>query len=182
MNPICPANCATSLPVVKFDVCAPNANLSEIEKIFVTKPIAEPFTDWKLAGEWTTRISEVSTTGDDIIRPLTVIGDKPAPSNVVKEISNGRKINVRKDHTLNITIDDVSTENYEFMRTLECGGQVKIWYQTSGGFLYGGNDGIDATMVLDDVLNRGRDETETLTGSITWSSKFSPDRTLSPIV
>ena len=177
----CPSGCTTALPAVKFDKCAPKVNLSEIERIYVAKPTAAAFADWKLATEWTTRISETDSTGDDAIRPLIVIGDKPAPANVIKEISNGRKLPVRKDHTLNVTIDDVSDENYDFMRTLECGGQVKIWYETAGGYLYGGNEGIDATMVLDDVLNRGRDEIETLTGTITWSAKFHPERTLSAI-
>lgn len=177
----CPTGCETALPIVKFNECSPRVNLSEIEKIYVAKPIAKAFTDVAIATEWSTRLSETSVTGDDSIRPLIVIGDKPQPANVVKDISNGRRINVRKDHTINVTIDDVSDENYEFMRTLECGGQVKIWYETAGGYLYGGNEGIDATFILDDVLNRGRDEIETLTGTITWSAKFSPERVLSPI-
>lgn len=177
----CPTGCETALPVVKFNDCAPAINLSEIEKIYIAKPIAAAFSDVAIATEWSTRLSETSVTGDDSIRPLVVIADKPQPSNVVKEISNGRRMNVRKDHTINVTIDDVSDENYEFMRTLECGGQVKFWYQTAGGYLYGGNDGIQGTIVLDGVLNRGRDEIETLTGTITWSAKFSPERVVSPI-
>lgn len=182
MNPTCPTNCAPALPIVNFDICAPKINLSEIEKIYFAKPSATPFTDWKTATEWATRISQTDVVSDDTIRPMTVIADKPAPANKIKEVSNGRKIVTGKDHTLNVTIDDVSDENYEFARTTECGGQVKIWYEIQGGYLYGGNEGINATLVLDDVLNRGRDEIETLTGSISWSAKFSPERTLSPIV
>lgn len=177
----CPTDCTALLPVVEFDQCAPKINLSEITKIYVGKPSVSAFTDWKLATEWTTRISETDVANADAIRPLTVIADKPAPANVIKDISNGRKIAVRKDHTINITIDDVSDKNYEFMRSTECGGQVKFWYETKGGYLYGGNEGIDGTIVLDDVLNRGNDEIETLAGTLTWSSKFSPERTLSPI-
>lgn len=182
MNPTCPTNCTTALPIVKFDKCAPVISLSEIEKVYISKPSATAFTDWKLAPEWTARISETDLVDDDTIRALTVIGDKPAPANVIKELSNGRKVPVRKDHTLNITIDDVSDENYELARILECGGQIRFWYETSGGKLYGGNEGIEGTIVLDGVLNRGRDEIETLVGTITWSSKFSPERIDSPIV
>ena len=177
----CPNDCETQLPVVAFDQCAPKINLSEIRKIYVAKPTVKAFTDWKLAPEWTTRISETNVASPDSIRPLTVIADKPAPANVVKDISNGRKIQVRKDHTLNITIDDVSDENYEFAIITECGGQVKFWYETAGGYIYGGNEGIDGTLILDDVLNRGNDEIETLTGTLTWSSKHSPERVISPI-
>jgi len=82
---------------------------------------------------------------------------------------------------LNYTIDDVSDENYEFMRALECGGQYRIWYETEGGFLYGGNEGILVNATGDDILNRGREEIETIAGTFTWRSKFHPDRTTSPI-
>lgn len=179
--PTCPTDCSSALAPVSFSKCNPDINLSEIRRIFVMKANGAAFTDWKLATEWTTRISETSVTGDDAIRPLTVIADKPAPAAVVKEISNGRRQNVAKDHTINYTIDDVSPENYEFMRTIECGGLYRIWYETEGGYIYGGNTGILVTLTGDDLLNRGRDEIETIAGTATWRSKFHPDRELSPI-
>jgi hypothetical protein len=180
MNPLCPTDCTTALGGVLFDDCAPNINPSEIKRVLVSKGNAAPFDDWTVATEWTTRL-EMSGAAADPIRPLTVIGDKPAPSSVTKDISNNRKWVVGKDHTLNFTVDDVSDENYEFMRATECGGKYRLWYETHGGYLYGGNDGIKATIVMDDVLNRGIDEIETLNGVATWRSKFSPERVKSPI-
>ena len=82
---------------------------------------------------------------------------------------------------MNFTIDDVSEENYEFMRSTECGGKYRLWYETKGGYMYGGNDGIKVSIVMDDVLNRGVDEIETLNGVVTWRNKFSPERVKSPI-
>lgn len=181
MTITCPQGCESQLPPVSFDECAPQINLSEIVSVYVAKPTASPFSDWTTASEWSTRLDQTDETSDDVIRKLTVIGDKPAPSAVSRDISNGRTMVVRKDHTLNITIDDVSDENYDFARVLECSGQVKVWYETEGGYLYGGNEGIRGNIVLDDVLNRGREEIETLTGAITWKAKISPDRTKSPI-
>jgi hypothetical protein len=154
---------------------------SEIRRIFIAKQGAASFTNWLAAGEWTARMSETSTTGDDYIRPLTVIADKPAATDVVKEISNGRRKIIGKDHIINFTIDDVSQLNYEFMRALECGGKFKIWYETEGGFMYGGNDGIIVQVTANDVLNRGRDEIETIAGVMNWRNKFSPERGISPI-
>lgn len=179
-NPLCPTDCTTALGEVLFDDCAPNINPSEIKRVLVAKGNASPFTDWTTATEWTTRIAMSGATAN-AIRPLTVIGDKPAPSSVTKDISNNRKWVVGKDHTLNFTIDDVSDENYEFMRATECGGKYRLWYETHGGYLYGGNEGIKVTLVMDDALNRGIDEIETLNGVATWRSKFSPERTKSPI-
>lgn len=180
-TPTCAANCDVNLPVVSFDDCNPEILFSEIRRVFIAKKNADPFTDWTDATEWETRLSQDSITGDDYIRPLTVIADKPAAAAVSKDISNGRKKIIGKDHTINVTIDDVTDENYEFMRALECGGKFRFWYETSGGKMYGGNEGFTAEFNLDDILNRGVDEIETLAGAITWRSKFSPERIDSPI-
>ena len=176
----CPNSCETALPEVKFSKCSPNIVLSEIVRIFVGKQTIQPFNNWKDASEWTQRLSETANTAN-AIRPLTVIADKPAGSPVVKEISNGRKYNLRKDFAVNIEIDDVSPENYEFMRVTQCGGEYKLWFETAGGRIYGGNEGIDASLVLDNVLGRGKDEIEKITGTASWSDKFSPEMALSPI-
>ena len=179
--PTCPTDCSSALPVVDFSKCAPQIHLSEIRRIFIARANAAPFEDWEEATEWTTRISETEVTDEDAIRPLTVIADKPAPTGVNQEISNGRTFVVGKDHVINYTIDDISDENYEFMRTIECSGQYRIWYETEGGYIYGGNSGILVSATGDDILNRGRDEIETIAGTFTWRSKFHPDRVLSPI-
>lgn len=180
-NPTCPDNCDFALPTVLFDDCAPVVIYSEIRRIFMAKKAAAAFTDWTDATEWLARMSQSSTTGDDYIRALTVIGDKPAASDVSKDISNGRKIVIGKDHTVNFTIDDVSDANYNFMRGMECGGEFRFWYESAGGYMYGGNEGFLASVSINDILNRGVDEIETLAGVITWRSKFSPERALSPI-
>ena len=152
-NPLCPTDCDQALGTVLFDDCAPNINPSEIQRLFVSKGNAEPFTDWKQASEWTTRIAQTGTNAD-AIRELTVIGDKPAASPITKDISGGRKYTVGKDHTLNFTVDDVSDENYEFMRSTECGGKYRLWYETKGGYIYGGNDGIIGTIVTGKQIGR----------------------------
>lgn len=177
-NPTCSNGCEEDLPVFKFDDCQPEVYFSEIQRIFIGKKSIPPFTNWKAAGEWITRMA---STGDDRIVVLTVIGDKPAGASVIKDISNGRKVTIGKDHTLNWTIDDVSDENYEAMRTMECGGQYKFWWETQGGKMYGGNSGVEARTDVNNVQGRGRDEIETIIGSFTWRSKFHPERADSPI-
>jgi hypothetical protein len=181
-TPICGTDCNSLLPPVNFDKCNPTVLLSEIRRIFIASVGAAVFTDWTNATEWIARLSE-STNSIDAIRPLTVIADKPAAAAVTAAISNGRTIVIRKDHTVNYTIDDVTEENYEFLRTvIECGGQVKFWYETEGGYLYGGPNGISpANITGDDILNRGTDQFETIGGTLTWKNKFSPERVLSPI-
>lgn len=179
--PLCPADCTTILPPVKFSKCAPKFALSEIRRVFIANEGAAPFTDWADAAEWTTRLSESDAADADSIRPLTVIGDKPAPTNIPKELSNGRTMSLGKNHLLNITIDDISDENYAFMQVSECGGKYRAWYETEGGYMYGGNKGLPVSLVLDDILNRGREEIETISGTISWRARRSPERVISPI-
>lgn len=179
--PTCSADCSTQLGAVKFSECAPEINLSEIRRVFIAVGIAAAFADFGEAAEWVERISAAGTD-PDAIRSLTVIGDKPAATPVTRDISGGRQYAVGKDHTLNVSIDDTSDENYEFMRNLECGGQFRVWFETNGGKLYGGNEGIlTRSVIFNDVLNRGVDEIETIEGTISWRAKFHPDRTESPI-
>lgn len=178
----CPTGCGSALPPVKFDDCNPVVLLSEIITIYIAKPAAIAFTDVESPTEWATRLSMTSSTGDDAIRPLTVIADKPAGSPIVKELSNGRKKTIRFDNTLNVEIDDVSDENYEFMRVSQCGGQYKMWYKTKGGRIYGGNEGIeDVFLNLDIVQGRGADEIEKISGTITWGAPSAPERGISPV-
>jgi hypothetical protein len=181
-NPLCPTGCNYSLAAVKFEECAPEVNFSEIQYIFIAKPNAAALADWTQPAEWATRLSQTSTSGDDYIRKLTVIADKPAPTGNVKEISADRTINVDKTHVINLTIDETNSTNFEFLRQLECGGQVKIWYQTKSGHLFGGNAGIKVTMILDMVLARGTGEIQAFNGTCTWKAKFTEERCVSPIV
>lgn len=180
-TPTCSTTCDSDLPEVKFDQCNPQADFSEIRRIFMAKATAASFTNWANASEWNARISADSVVGDDYIRALTVIGDKPVPTAVSKDLSNGRKKVIGKDHVINFLIDDITDENYEFMRALECGGQYKFWYETEGGHMYGGNDGILANAKLDSQLNRGREEIGALIGVLDYRAKFTEERTVSPI-
>lgn len=186
----CPTDCSTNLPVVSFDRCNPQALASEITKIYIAKPTAAAFTAWDDPLEWGKRISETNTVPGapgnttpvgDLIRPLTVIGDRPAPSTVIKDLSNQRKKTIRKDFTINFTIDEISDENLEMQRQSECGGAVRFWYE-AGGRLFGGSDGILAELNMDLVLARGSEEIMALTGVLTWKGRFTEESVESPIV
>ena len=179
-NPLCATDCDQPLAAVEFDDCAPEINLSEIKRMFVAKGNAAAFLNWAQAAEWTDRLSQ-SGVEVDAIRELTVIGDMPAGSGISKDISNGRKYIVGKDRTINFTIDDVSNQNYEFARSTECGGKYRVWIETMGGKMYGGNRGIKASVVMDILLNRGDGEIESIAGVASWRAKFSPERVDSPI-
>lgn len=182
-NPVCPQNCAYDLPAVSYNNCAPKVQQSQIRRLFVGKANAAAFADWTQEAEWLTRCNQNTTTGDDYIRVLTVTGEKPAPKNITKIIDNGFVAQIGKDHTVNYTTYQVTDDNYEFMRGSECGTLVRLFaFETMGGAFFGTNKGQLVSNVMDSVLAGGDDDVETLTGSMTWRAKFSPERiALSPI-
>jgi len=169
-----------TLPVVDFDFCEPEVKASEIQRIFLCKVGGASFTDWTDPVEWTSRVSETATT-INAIRALTVIGDKPAPANTVKDVSNGRKVISRKDHTLNFTIDEVTDDNHTFLQGVQNGKRFRMWYETAGGHMFGGNDGIFIELTGDMVLARGAGEIAVYNYVATWTNPATETRIDSPI-
>lgn len=181
-DPICLPGCDPEIPQFVFDDCAPEVNLSEINEIFIAKANAEPFEDWEDLSEWTTRLapSTEPAAPADITR-LVVTGDKPLPEDNVLAISNGRDYAAESTHTINFDIDETGNDNYDAMRQFRCVTQLRVWYGTRGGKIYGGNEGIKASIRFADVLQRG-DEIERFTGTITWKNKFDPERIDNPML
>lgn len=185
----CPTDCSTDLPIVSFDDCNPEARLSEITKIYIARTDTAPFTSVADATEWAKRLSMTATPpeGDpttpvkDLIRPLTVIGDRPAPTPVNVALSNGRNKQIRKDFVVNFTIDEITAENLEFQRKSECTMKVKFWYEIAGGLLFGGNEGIEGTLNSDLVLDRGNEAIVAINGTLTWKGKFTEEAVESPL-
>lgn len=178
----CATDCTQSLPPTNFNQCAPNVNRSEIIRVFWAAEGSAPLTDWKSATEWNTRISQTKVDDIDVIRVLTVVGDKPAPTSTPIRISGDREYTPYIEHTLNLVVDDTSDENYEFMRSTQCGGRGRLWYETIGGKMYGGNSGNTRSRLnLNNILAQGEAEIERITGTATWRDRTDPDRADSPI-
>ncbi len=176
----CAEDCEFDIPEVSFAECNPEINLSQIAKIYIAQPDATSFSDWTQAAEWTDRISNTSID-PDAIRPLTVVADKPVPETGTKTISGGRIVTTDKKHTINFEIDESNATNHEFARSGKCMKQVKFWYETIGGKLFGGNAGIEATFAVDMSLSRAEGDIILYPGTLKWSSQDLEERTTSPI-
>jgi hypothetical protein len=186
---VCPA-CAecTSLemPTFVFNECAPQQNESEICAIYIT--IEDPLnpgealggpTDWTQTADWATAIH--NTTADKV-RKLTVIGDLPEPEQEIRIVSKRRRVFGTKVFNLNATVDDVTDENYEAMQALECGYVVRIWYETIGGYLYGGAQGVRASIVKANApLDRGQNTFERIEYGFLFEASCHPPRIETPI-
>lgn len=173
-----PQDCDTPvLPSVLFDPCSPEAAyLSEVNRVYISYEdpanAGVPATgtvDWQDAAAIDTAFDGT----DGIV--LTVIGDKPAAEEDVRQISDGRTFIGERTHSLNITIDEANNDNYEFVRSLQMGGKFIIWYATRGGKLFGGDEGILANVSsANEVLERGEGNYEVYNVTFQWKKQCSP--------
>jgi len=179
----CPTDCtdaAAGVPLFQFDDCAPQVQSGEIQKLYLTR-IGNPFTDISLATEWTTRLEAAEGVANKLTK-MHVIGDKPKPTDTVKDISLGRKITLSTEHVINATVDEVSEANHTaFMQMHECGGTYLMWYETSGGLVFGGNAGIKVSIAPGMVIPRAKGDSIVWELSITWSKRGTEPFTVSPI-
>ena len=169
------------LPAVTADFCAPNINFGQISKIYLGNP-GSPMADWADAAEWTTRIDNTDAgVLATAIKELNVIGDKPRPERGEVEFSQGRKAYTTPSHTINIKVDETGDDNYNLVQFLDAnvGQIVQIWW-VQGKYMYGGDDGIAANLVLDDVQPESDEELNVFEGTITWDGTHA-DRQLNPL-
>ena len=180
-NPTCPANCAAPLPVVVFDDCSPETNLSEIEYIIFGKSTTPEIADVDDPSEWATRITN-SGVSDDDLRMIRVIGDMPLPEDAEVTISGQRVLTVQRTFTVNAEVDETNDTNHDAFRQMQCGGSYRVWFVTRSGHIFGGTDGIqNATIRANLLLNRGDNEIMRYPVIVTWKSKFMPERSVWPI-
>jgi hypothetical protein len=178
--PVCPTDCSGSLESVLFDECAPEIHYGEIAKIYVSRADSADFANVEDLAEWTGRLDDTGVDPDDI-RTLIVIGELPEPEQTEIAISGDRQIVGYKTFTLTFDIDETNDVNYNFLLNTECNLKYKFWFETADGLLYGGNEGIEATIKLNPVIPRGRADVAKFMGTAKWKSKNSPLRCVSPM-
>ncbi len=176
-NITCSNDCTDELPEVDFSICAPEVNFGEIDGLFLTN-IGNPLTDVNSAAEWATRMAAADDTK---MFEWHIIGEKPAATDNEIQISRDITVSGKKDHLLNIEIQQTNHTNYEMMRNLECPRKVLGWYRTSGGKMYGGNTGIEMTVKLNHIIPKSNKEITTFGGTAKWSAKYHPNETVSVI-
>lgn len=178
--PVCPTDCAGALADVAFDECAPELHFGEISKIYVATASAVDFSNVEDLAEWTGRLDDDGTDPDDI-RTLIVIGELTQPERTETPISGGRTSYSPGTYTLPFEIDETNDTNYNFMLTSQCNLKYKIWFETSDGMLYGGNEGIEVSFKLNQPIPKGREEYVKIMGEAKWKSAKDPLRCVSPM-
>jgi len=168
----CPDTCSDALPNVKFKICNPDFKFGQISDLYIGNP-GYPLVDENSAVEWSQRLALPDNDPAKIIR-LVVIGSMPNADRQEVDASHGRKAYGTKDRVVNFKIDEISEENYNFMRTVECGKTVLFWPKTLTGLAFGGPSGIEASIDLGFDLPEASNELINMPGTLKWKSKISP--------
>jgi hypothetical protein len=174
-------SCSGTLGAVDFDDCAPEVHFGEIAKLYLWVLDEVPFAtqaEFDSAAHWATHISDSATTAG-AIREFIIIGELAEPEKTRTPISGDRSITGFKKFTMSFEIDETNETNYNFMLLSECGGKYKACYETADGIIYGGFNGIEVSLELDQVIPKGRPDVVKIMGKMTWSSKNSPLRQIS---
>ena len=181
--PDCPTDCTGALESVKFSECAPEVHFGEIAKLYLWVDSATPpfgsQADYDSAVHWATHLKQTATAITDI-REFTVIGEMPEPEQTETPISGDRTVIGYKKFTLNLEIDETNDINYNFLLASECNGKYKANFETADGILYGGWEGLDVSLKMNQVIPRSRSEVVKIMVKVIWTSKNHPFRQISP--
>jgi hypothetical protein len=174
------------MPVTTVAACVRDTTteFSRIKRIFLIEPSAanglaaaiQP-ADTMTASDWD---AVLANTGATKIRTLKGVGDLPKPTPVKIEV-NGEEKTVGLDFVLNFTHNDISEDNYELVRLLQ-NATLFLWFETEGGYLYGGVEGIKCEVAeASHILANGKDTLAADEFIYKWRHTNYPSRILSPI-
>lgn len=174
-------------PAIQSEYCPENVELelSEIKRVFMAQvdptdaslPLNGP-TDWNLEADWA---GSIDNTTDDKIRALYGMGDKPEPERTTVTVHDNQEVDLPASHTVNFSVMDMNLVNYEALRAYQHGATVFFWFETRGGGLYGGQNGIKARVRAFFTKERGNEAYHQGNLVFTWTHKCDPEKIVSPI-
>jgi len=186
--PLCPTDCTSIIDVQpEFNECAPEVNVGEITRVFIAGLETTGgydggpcFEDVEDLAEWADRLRTDDNPTGDVVAGV-VKGEMPEGDENEIPISGDRVARGLTSYQLNLEIDETNNYNYAMARWLSgCVAKYRVWWETAGGKIYGGNCGVEATAMAKFVTPMERSEIEKIIVTVKWRSRFLPERTDSP--
>ena len=169
--------CTTVLPSVHADLCDDQAFYGEISQLYFTR-LGDDLTDWADDAEWTTRLSNTTALPASPtlapIRQLFGIGSIADPERPSIKLSRDRTKYGSPKFTMVFNVDDTGAVNWTFLQTIPVGGQVYAVWPATEERMFGGNTGIEATIVADFNIPESVDELMKIKLTVTWKATI-PD-------
>lgn len=171
------AVCSTVLPAVHADLCDDQAYFGEISQLYFTR-LGDDLTDYTDDTEWTTRLSNSTALPASPtlapIRQLFGIGSIADPNRPSVVLSRRRNKYSDAEYTLVFNVDDTGEDNWAFLQGIPAGGQTyAVWFGTEER-LFGGNAGIEATIVADFNIPESAQELMKIKLTVTWKATIPP--------
>lgn len=153
--------CEDQLPDIRgFDDCNPNFVFGEIEQVLIGSLGAEPdfdVSDWQM---WRENIvgenEDIDTEGDDFYAYLVPVrGTLTDPDRPEIDASKYRKAYPPAEWNIEFRVDDIPDAVYTALAALH-GTSVRFWF-ISGGYIFGGANGLTVQMKTAPSIEEGRD-------------------------
>lgn len=184
----CPADCDTALQLgatdANQDCTSYKQRYSQIYSVIIKPTAAAAPLNWASAPAVTEVSGEIDNTNTDGTKSKRLVGEGeiPTPEKVEDEYPGRKTKTSFRTYTLNHTIKNLSDEQYDLLRQIQCGYTgFEIWYDTVGGHIFGGANGIDISFIdVDFPKGGGRDDKALAILTIKWEADGDADRGNSP--
>lgn len=166
--------CSTVLPAAHADLCDDQAYYGEISMLMITR-LGDDLTDWTDVDEWngvsgridnSTALPSSPTLAP--IRQFFGIGSIGDPERPSVTLSRGRTKYGKPTYTLVFNVDDTGDTNWAFLQGIPVGGQTYAVWPATEERMWGGNTGIEATVVADYNIPESADELMKIKLTVTW--------------
>lgn len=134
--------------------------------------------DWTLAPDWATFIDNTDVLNANG-KYLVGIGGIPAAEKTVTPFPKAQERVTNREYTLTFNVPNLPEETYDFLIDLQCGdASLQMWYQSVGGWIYGGPDGIDLKSIdVDFPKGEGAEDFDQAVITMTFDACSDPPRT-----
>lgn len=184
----CPADCDTALTLGAIDVNQDCTNYtqsySQVCDLIITPDGANAPLDWTSAPTVTAVANEVDNAdvAGGVSKHLVGEGGIPPPEKIIDEYPKRKSKTNTRVYTLTFTVKNLSADQYDFLRQLQCGSDAfTVWYGDVGGYVYGGSTGIDILSIdVDFPKGEGRDDKNFATIIVTWEADGDAQRGNAP--
>lgn len=177
----CPEGCDDfTMPTFNFADCATavKEEESEIVHLFLDTVVTNEQSGEKEFSNLPDSVSGAAVGWYGGAAKLIGIGDMAAPEKTQRVISGRRTKFGLKTYLLNFDIDDVTDENYEAVRKLNCGQEVGFAFATIGGRIYGSI--IGTVVAADPIFERGEDTYVRYNIQLQWKAHCPPPMAADP--
>ena len=149
--------------------------MGSIDRIYISTDLTTSLINPEQLAEWTNKLESKK------LIELQVIGDMPEPETAELGWVDGMTLNGNTTFSVNFRILEMNDINYDFVRRLMYNPKLKLWFKTSGGYMYGGKDGLVVNIKVKFSIPEDRSDITKANFTAKWIDDNYPDRIISPI-